>query len=80
MQHLLAEVRWDADAVRDDLQDYVMEHLGDAGAVLVVDETGDLKKGIATAGAQRQYTGTAGRIENCQVAVYLTYGAPRGTP
>ena len=80
MQHLLAGARWDADAVREDLQDYVVEHLGDAGAVLVVDETGDLKKGIATAGAQRQYTGTAGRIENCQVAVYLTYAAPRGTP
>jgi SRSO17 transposase len=80
MQHFLAAARWDADGVRDDLREYVVEHLGDAGAVLVADETGDLKKGIATAGVQRQYTGTAGRIENCQVAVYLTYAAPRGTP
>jgi SRSO17 transposase len=78
MQHLLAGARWDADGVRDDLRDYVVEHLGDAGAVLVVDETGDLKKGASTAGVQRQYSGTAGRIENCQVAVYLTYAAPRG--
>ena len=78
MQHLLAGARWDADAVRDDLRDYVTGHLGDPGAVLVVDETGDLKKGTCTAGVQRQYTGTAGRIENSQVAVYLTYAAPRG--
>jgi SRSO17 transposase len=78
MQHFLASARWDADAVRDDLRDYVVEHLGDAGAVLVVDETGDLKKGARTAGVQRQYTGTAGRIENAQVAVYLTYAAPQG--
>ncbi len=78
MQHLLAGARWDADAVRDDLRDYVTGHLGDPDAVLVVDETGDLKKGTRTAGVQRQYTGTAGRIENSQVAVYLTYAAPRG--
>jgi len=69
MQHLLAGARWDADGVRDDLRDYVAAHLGDAGAVLVVDETGDLKKGTRSAGVQRQYTGTAGRIENAQVAV-----------
>ena len=78
MQHLLARARWDADGVRDDLRGYVTEHLGDPDAVLVVDETGDLKKGTATAGVQRQYTGTAGRIENAQVAVYLTYAAPAG--
>jgi SRSO17 transposase len=78
MQHLLGRARWDADAVRDDLRDYVTGHLGDPGAVLVVDETGDVKKGNRTAGVQRQYTGTAGRIENCQVAVYLTYAAPAG--
>jgi SRSO17 transposase len=78
MRHLLASARWDADAVRDDLRGYVVQHLGDPGAVLVVDETGDLKKGSCTAGVQRQYTGTAGRIENSQVAVYLTYAAPRG--
>ena len=78
MQHLLARARWDADGVRDDLRGYVAGQLGDPGAVLVVDETGDLKKGTATAGVQRQYTGTAGRVENSQVAVYLAYSAPRG--
>jgi SRSO17 transposase len=72
MQHVLRKAVWDADAVRDDLRDYVTEHLGDTGAVLVVDETGDLKKGVHTVGVQRHYTGTAGRIENAQVAVYLT--------
>ena len=78
MQHLLARARWDADGVRDDVRGYVVEHLGDPQAVLVADETGDLKKGSATAGVQRQYTGTAGRIENAQVAVYLGYAARRG--
>jgi SRSO17 transposase len=69
---------WDTDRVRNDPRDYVTGQLGDADAVLVVDETGDLKKGTATVGVQRQYTGTAGRIENAQVAVYLTYAAARG--
>jgi SRSO17 transposase len=78
MLHLLAGARWDADGVHDDLRDYVVEHLGDPGAVLVVDEIGDLKKGTATAGVQRQYTGTAGRIENSQVAVFLTYAGRGG--
>ena len=78
MQHLLAAARWDAGAVRDDLRRYVVEHLGSPDAVLVVDETGDLKKGSASAGVQRQYTGTAGRVENCQVAVFLSYAARRG--
>jgi SRSO17 transposase len=78
MQRLLASAVWDEDGVRDDLRGYVTEHLGDPGAVLVVDETGDVKKGTGTVGVQRQYTGTAGRIENSQVAVYLTYAAPRG--
>jgi SRSO17 transposase len=78
MQHLLAAARWDADAVRDDVRAYVVEHLGSADAVLVVDETGDLKKGAASAGVQRQYSGTAGRVENCQVAVFLSYAAPGG--
>ena len=78
MQDLLARAVWDAEAVRDDLRAYVVAHLGDPGSVLVVDETGDVKKGTATAGVQRQYTGTAGRIENAQVAVYLTYAAPGG--
>jgi len=78
LQHLLSRAKWDAEAVRDDLRDYVIDAFGDQGAVLVVDETGDVKKGAATVGVQRQYTGTAGRIENSQVAVYLTYAAPRG--
>ncbi|HEX8934550.1 MAG TPA: transposase, partial [Pseudonocardiaceae bacterium] len=71
MQHLLERAVWDTDGVRDDLRHYVVGHLGDPAAVLVVDETGDVKKGTSTVGTQRQYTGTAGRIENAQVAVYL---------
>jgi SRSO17 transposase len=71
MQHLLSRAVWDEDAVRDDIRGYVTEHLGDPEAVLVVDETGDLKKGTTTVGVQRQYSGTAGRVENAQVAVYL---------
>jgi SRSO17 transposase len=78
LQHLLSRAVWDADGVRDDLRGYVMDHLGDPGAVLVVDETGDLKKGTHSVGVQRQYTGTAGRTENAQVAVYLAYAAPAG--
>src|SRR6266851_8275029 len=78
MQHLLSRACWDADGVRDDLREYVTGQLGDPDAVLVVDETGDLKKGSCTAGVARQYTGTAGRVENAQVAVYLTYAAPGG--
>jgi SRSO17 transposase len=78
MQRLLNHADWDADAVRDDLRDYVVEHLGDAGAVLVVDETGFLKKGSKSAGVARQYSGTAGRIENSQVGVFLAYAAPAG--
>ena len=78
MQHLLNRAVWDTDGVADDLRDYVIGHLGDSDAVLVVDETGDLKKGTSTVGVQRQYTGTAGRIENAQVAVYLTYAGARG--
>ncbi len=78
MQRLLATAEWDADAVRDDLRAYVVEHLGDPVAVLVVDETGFLKKGDKSAGVQRQYSGTAGRIENCQIGVFLAYAAPDG--
>jgi SRSO17 transposase len=78
MQHLLSRARWDHEAVREDLRDYVVDHLGDTEAVLVVDETGDLKKGTDTVGVQRQYTGTAGRIENAQVAVYLSYSSASG--
>jgi SRSO17 transposase len=78
MQHLLSRASWDEDAVLDELRSHVVEHLGDRDVVAVVDETGDLKKGVMTVGVQRQYSGTAGRIENCQVAVYLTYSTPRG--
>jgi SRSO17 transposase len=79
MQRLLSAAVWDEAGVRDDLRGYVLEHFADAGAVLVVDETGDLKKGAATVGTQRQYTGTAGRTENAQVAVYLAYAAAAGS-
>src|SRR5881227_2472411 len=78
MQRLLRWADWDIDGVRDDLRDYVVEHLGEPGGVLIVDETGFLKKGTRSAGVQRQYSGTAGRIENCQLAVFLAYAAPRG--
>ncbi len=71
VQRLLSTCRWDAGLVRDDLKGYVMECLGDADAVLVVDETGFLKKGEKSVGVQRQYSGTAGRIENCQIGVFL---------
>lgn len=78
MQRLLGEAVWDADAVRDDVRGYVIDAIGDPGGVLILDDTGDLKKGVHTVGVQRQYTGTAGRVENAQVAVYLAYAAPGG--
>jgi SRSO17 transposase len=78
MQDFLTRTRWYADAVRDDLQDYVVDHLGDERAVLVLDETGFLKKGTCSVGVKRQYCGTAGRIENCQVAVFLGYASCHG--
>jgi len=78
MQRLLREAVWDADAVRDDVRDLIVEHLGTPAAVLVVDETGFLKKGEHSLAVQRQYTGTAGRIENAQVAVFLAYACPTG--
>jgi len=78
VQRLLRTARWDADVVRDDLRAYVVAHLGHPDAVLVIDETGFLKKGTKSAGVARQYSGTAGRIENCQIGVFLAYAAPRG--
>ena len=78
MQHLLARASWDTDGVRDDLREYVIGALGADDGVLVADETGDVKKGVHTVGVQRQYTGTAGRIENAQVAVYLAYAGRGG--
>lgn len=78
LQHLLAKAVWDEDGMLADLREYALEHLGEDDALLIVDETGDLKKGTHTVGVQRQYTGTAGRIENAQVAVYLTYATRAG--
>jgi SRSO17 transposase len=78
MQRLLATADWGPDHVRNDLRGYVIEHLGDAGAVLVVDETGFLKKGTTSVGVQRQYSGTAGKVDNCQLGVFLAYASPRG--
>jgi SRSO17 transposase len=78
-QRLLNAARWDADAVRDDLRRYVVEHLGDEkSGVLIVDETGFLKKGEKSVGVARQYTGTAGKKENCQVGVFLAYASKKG--
>ena len=78
VQRLLSTYRWDADLVRDDLAGYVVEHLAGADGVLVVDETGFLKKGNKSAGVQRQYSGTAGRVENCQIGVFLAYASAKG--
>jgi SRSO17 transposase len=78
VQHLLGRAAWSADAVRDDLRAYVVEHMGDADAVLVVDETGFIKKGAKSVGVARQYSGTAGRVENCQIGVFLAYATKRG--
>lgn len=78
VQRLLNAARWDADGVRDDLRAYVIERLGDPDGVLIVDETGFLKKGTKSVGVQRQYSGTAGRIENCQVGVFLAYAGSAG--
>jgi SRSO17 transposase len=79
VQRLLNAATWDTDGVRDDLRHYVVDHLGDeATGVLVVDETGFLKKGKKSCGVERQYTGTAGAIENCQVGVFLAYASGEG--
>src|SRR5688500_3459099 len=77
MQRLLRTADWDADAVRDQLRAYVLERLG-PGGVLIVDETGFIKKGSRSAGVGRQYTGTTGKIDNCQIGVFLGYATPAG--
>jgi SRSO17 transposase len=77
-QHLLSRASWDADAVRDDLRGYVVDAFGECDGIYVLDETGDLKAGTESVGVQRQYTGTAGRIENSQVTVCMTYVGRRG--
>lgn len=78
MQRLLRRADWDVDGVRDDVRSYVVEHLGDRAGVLIVDDTGFLKKGVRSAGVQRQYSGTAGRTENCQIGTFLAYASPSG--
>jgi SRSO17 transposase len=78
VQRLLTTAQWDTDGLRDDLLTYAVEHLGDLEGVAVIDETGFLKKGTKSAGVKRQYSGTAGRIENSQVGVFLAYASPRG--
>ncbi|MFI6928702.1 IS701 family transposase [Nonomuraea spiralis] len=78
MQRLFNAAKWDVDGVRDDLRGYLMEHLGEADAVLVGDDTGFTKQGDRSAGVQRQYTGTTGKITNCQIGVFLGYASNRG--
>jgi SRSO17 transposase len=78
VQHLLARAVWDADAIRDDLARYLTDRIGHPSGVLIVDETGFLKKGDKSVGVARQYSGTAGRIENCQVGVFLGYATSKG--
>lgn len=78
MQRLLGTAVWDVNGVRDDLRMYVVEELGTPEGVLVVDETGFLKKGTHSVGVKRQYSGTAGRVENCQIGVFLGYASEKG--
>jgi SRSO17 transposase len=78
MQRLLNQADWDADAVRDEVRSFVLEHLGAEDGVLIVDETGFIKKGRRSAGVQRQYTGTSGKIDNCQLGVFLAYASAAG--
>jgi SRSO17 transposase len=79
MQRLLRTADWDVDGVRDDLRGYVLDELGDpASGVFIVDETGFVKKGVRSAGVQRQYTGTTGKIDNCQLGVFLAYASNKG--
>lgn len=78
MQRLLNAAVWDVEGVRDDLRDYVIEGLGTPSGILVIDDTGFLKKGTQSAGVKRQYSGTAGRVENCQIGVFLSYASEQG--
>jgi SRSO17 transposase len=77
-QAILGRMAWDADALRDIVRDYVIEHLADDDAVLVIDETGFLKQGKASCGVARQYTGSAGKITNCQIGVFAAYVSRHG--
>lgn len=78
MQRLLSSAKWDVNGVRDDLQSYIVEQLGDSQAIGVLDETGFLKQGDKSVGVGRQYSGTAGRVENCQLGVFLGYATHKG--
>ena len=78
IQHFLNRARWDADVVRDDVRQYVIDALAQEDGVLVIDETGFLKKGTHSAGVGRQYSGTAGRVDNCQIGVFLAYASRFG--
>ena len=78
MQRLLRHADWGTREARDDVREYVIGHLGDPGGVLIADETGFIKKGTRSAGVQRQYSGTAGRTESCQIGVFLGYASPSG--
>jgi SRSO17 transposase len=78
MQRLLRRADWDIDGVRDDLRGYVSDRIGNQDGVLIVDDTGFVKKGTRSAGVQRQYSGTAGRVENCQIGVFLAYASASG--
>jgi SRSO17 transposase len=77
-QHLLGRADWDSDLLRDKLRSYLTDYLDDGNAIGVLDETGFLKKGIHSAGVARQYSGTAGKIENCQIGVFLAYASTHG--
>lgn len=78
LQRLLNSARWDADNFRDALQHYVAERLGEPDGILILDDTGFLKKGTTSAGGQRQYPGTASRTKNCQIGVFAAYATTRG--
>lgn len=78
LQRLLAGSTWDADAVRDDVRDFVAERLGEPDGVLIIDDTGFIKKGVTSAGVARQYTGTSGKVDNCQIGVFAAYASSRG--
>ncbi|WP_234045535.1 IS701 family transposase [Streptomyces adelaidensis] len=78
LQHLLSRARWDPDDIRDDLQTYIAGQLGRPNGVLIIDDTGFLKKGTTSAGVQRQYSGTAGRTENCQIGIFAAYASTAG--
>jgi SRSO17 transposase len=78
VQEMLYSPCWEPDLVRDDVRDYLVGHLGSADGVLIADDTGFVKKGVRSAGVQRQYSGTAGKVENCQIGTFLAYATPKG--